>query len=203
MTKATSDYLGKAWVVRSDEKRHIEGIIYPPFQLDTYNTMMFPADIAKMCHDFTVRRMEKQVDHEHDQQLSGCTILRHWIALDGDPDGYPAGAWVGLCYVERDDLWDKVKRGEINGYSIHANAAEIPMKGLVQRVVSATGTTELSTDCQLVPPHTHDVVINFRADGTVIPTETSEVHGHTHMVAYAAATQRELEHSHALIITTG
>lgn len=190
----------KAWVVRNEEQRLVEGIVYPAYQLDTYNTMMLPVDIAQMCYDFAVKRMSDHVDYEHNEEKTGCKVLRHWIAMPDDPDGYPAGSWVALSHITDDVLWDKVKRGEINGYSIHAFAAQVDFTGTVVQVQRAEGVTENSSNNNLLPMHQHSLVLCFDDKGGVIATRTSEVLGHTHDVFYATATQDTFEHSHPIKI---
>ena len=192
--------IAKNIIIRNEDQRIVEGVIYPAFQLDTYDTMMLPADLAKMCHDFSIKRMADAVDVEHNEIKSGSRILRHWIALPDDPDGYPAGSWVGLCKVYDDELWSRVKRGEINGFSIQAKAVEVAFDCVVNMVQRAEGATETSTNDTLLPHHTHEVVITFDAKGSVIPCETSEVLGHKHTVYYSTATQEVFEHSHPIII---
>ena len=188
-------------IVRNDELRLVEGIIYAPYQLDTWGTMMLPEDIAKMAYDFSVKRMSHSVDHEHNEIASGCEILRHWLALKNDPDGYPEGAWIGVTKIHNDDMWEMVKRGDINGYSVHCYASEVPFTGIVNRVTRASGTTEQSTDNVLLPPHAHDLILDFDASGQVVITRTSEVLGHRHSVYYATATEKVFDHCHPIKIS--
>lgn len=190
----------KKWVIRSEDQRLVEGIIYAPYQLDTYNTMMLPEDIIRMCNDFNTNRMYFAVDHEHDEKDSGCEIIRNWIAGANDPDGYPEGAWVGITKVHNDLMWDMVKRGEINGYSIHCFAGEVKFSGIVNYTRTAAGTTENASDCKILPDHAHEVTILFRKDGSVVSTKTSVALGHSHDVFYATSTETAFEHSHSLVL---
>ena len=187
--------------IRNEEQRLVEGIIYAPYQLDTYGTMMLPEDVARMCHDFNIKRMYTSIDHEHNEQPSGCEMVRNWIAGANDPDGYPEGAWIGMTKVHNDDLWNKVKRGELNGYSIHCFAGEVKFSGIVNHANAASGTTEKSSNLGLLPDHEHEVTIIFRSDGSIQSTDTSVVMGHSHKIFYATATETEFEHSHALKIS--
>lgn len=186
--------------IRNDEQRLVEGIIYAPYQLDTYGTMMLPADIAKMHYDFNTQRMYSAIDHEHNETSSGCEMLRNWIAGANDPDGYPEGAWIGMAKIHNDILWDKVKRGEINGYSIHCYAGEVKFSGMVNQVISASGSTESASNTIIMPNHEHGISLVFRSDGSVQATQTSEVLGHSHKVFYATSTETVFDHSHPLKI---
>lgn len=187
-------------IIRSDMERIVEGIVYAPYQVDTWKTMMLPEDIVKMASDFSIQRMDKKVDHEHDEVDSGCKVLRHWIAGSEDPDGYPEGAWVARTKILNDTMWDMVLRGEINGYSIHCMAAHVPFSGIVNVVKRAEGDVEPSSNNILLPTHSHALILCFTDGGVAIPTKTSEVLGHWHSVISPSTTGTTFDHSHPIKI---
>ena len=59
------------------------------------------------------------MDTEHNHQVSGATIVESFIARKGDPD-FAEGAWVLGVRMTDGELWERVKSGELNGFSVDA-----------------------------------------------------------------------------------
>lgn len=189
----------KKLLIKSEEERIVSGVISEPFVLDTDVEFFSRKGILKMYSDFVVNQLQDQVDREHDNILTGSEIVRTYIALKNDPDNYPEGAWIGECRIKSDEDWDAVKRGEINGFSVQISTMKVEVMVSAERMVRASGTTELSLDTVL-PAHVHDVVIEFDALGKVIKSETTVNMGHKHTVTKCTGTDFDLGHSHRLLL---
>jgi hypothetical protein len=99
------------------EKRLVYAEVYLPDVEDAHGHSMTRTEIEKMAHSFMANARTMQIDYNHDNNTDyGCYMVESFIARDGDPD-YAAGAWVGVVYVGSDDLWGKIKNGEITGFS--------------------------------------------------------------------------------------
>lgn len=99
------------------EKRLVYAEVYLPDVEDAHGHSMTRDEIEKMAHGFLKNARTMQIDINHDNRTDyGCYMVESFIARDGDPD-YAAGAWVGVVKVLNDDVWKKIKEGEITGFS--------------------------------------------------------------------------------------
>jgi len=121
-----------------DEKRIVMGAALIP------NKKIYRRDKDKEFEiyftDETVRRASELVfmrnQHqnatlEHAVKLSGMAIVESWIIEDDEKDksniyGFdlPKGTWMITMKVMDDNIWDKVKNGEVKGFSIEGYFAE-------------------------------------------------------------------------------
>ena len=63
--------------------------------------------------------------HEHQDRVSGVLTVESWIIEDSKKDksalygfSLPKGTWMVKMKIENDDLWAKIKDGELKGLSI-------------------------------------------------------------------------------------
>jgi hypothetical protein len=186
-------------VIKSEEKRLVFGEVYAPWQIDTDGEAMLPEDIEKMAHDFLASGRVNKIDEQHNLTESNCLVVESFIARKGDPDGFIEGAWVLGTHIIPDDLWEKVKKGEINGYSFYGPVTQVSVSAVVLATRHITGKTEASAD-GFLPPHTHDLDIKFSKDDKVITGLTSSNLNHCHVVTRTTATEIELEHAHRMVL---
>lgn len=189
----------KKFIVKNEDQRIVSGIIAEPLVLDTDNEFYTRAGVLKMYYDFVSQRLQKNIDREHNNILTGSEINKTYIALENDPDNYPEGAWIGECKINSDADWEAVKRGEINGYSVEISTLKIDVTVSSEQMVLAKGMSELSLG-DVLPEHLHEVILYFDSLGRVIKAEVAELLGHKHTVTKATATDMNLGHSHRLIL---
>ena len=121
-----------------DEKRIVMGAALIP------NKKIYRRDKDKEFEiyftDETVRRASELVfmrnQHqnatlEHAVKLSGMAIVESWIIEDEQKDksniyGFdlPKGTWMITMKVMDDNIWEKVKNGDVKGFSIEGYFAE-------------------------------------------------------------------------------
>jgi hypothetical protein len=74
-----------------------------------------------------------QSDHtiEHTLKLNGMTVVESWIK-EGESDksvhfgmDYPIGTWFVGVKVDNDEAWAKVQTGEVRGFSIEGEFAQL------------------------------------------------------------------------------
>ena len=66
------------------------------------------------------------VDHDQVKTNNGVTVIESWIVENPEMDkskhlGYkdiPKGSWFVAYKVDDDELWDKIKKGEVQGFSV-------------------------------------------------------------------------------------
>ncbi len=187
-------------VVKSEDQRIIYAPVYCPYRVDTDDEAMIPGEIERMAYGFILNGRWDCIDMNHDRVKSGCQVVESFIARKGDPD-FVEGEWVLGIKIFRDDVWEKVLKGELNGLSF--SSKNVPMRTgyLVDLLhpVSGTGTTEPS-DGGPLPSHSHDIDIEFTEDARVIPTLTAETLGHKHEVKRMTATGISVDHAHRLML---
>lgn len=83
--------------------------------------------IEKLAHSFSKNQHNNNSSLEHEVALNGMSVVENWIVEDSIKDkssnygkNYPVGTWVTMMKVDNDEIWGKVKNGEIKGFSIDA-----------------------------------------------------------------------------------
>ncbi len=83
--------------------------------------------IEKVAHDFIKKGNQGNSSLEHKEKLEGMSVVEAWTVANPTNDKsnnygktYPKGSMVVMMKVDNDDIWSKVKSGEIKGFSIDA-----------------------------------------------------------------------------------
>ena len=174
------------------------GEVYIPMHLDSFNTTMTKEEIKRVAYDFMRKGYLDHIDEMHNYEKSGSYVVESFIARKGDPD-FVEGSWVLATKIENDDVWDKVQRGEYNGYSISGKAKREKAMVKLTRIQDMELTTERSADPGVVP-HEHVIHLIFDKDGKTVPTWTSRSLDHEHEVLYTTATEIANGHNHRFIV---
>lgn len=111
--------LGAALIPEKEIYRNIDGHeFFIKFSSET---------IEKLAHAFSKNQNNNNSSLEHEIALNGMSVVENWIVQDTEKDkssnfgkSYPVGTWVTMMKVDNDDVWQKVKNGEIKGFSIDA-----------------------------------------------------------------------------------
>ena len=93
--------------------------------------IIFPEEtILKAQQNFYKQGFQRNSNIEHDDSLTlnDVTFVESWIKEDDTHDkslkyGFdlPNGTWFAVMKVENDEAWQKVKNGEVKGFSIEGN----------------------------------------------------------------------------------
>ena len=87
----------------------------------------FSAETIKVIQQKYMRdKLLDKANIEHTNKfLKGVDVVESWIVDDPEKDkqqvfgmNYPKGTWMIIMKVEDDDVWEKVKKGELKGYSV-------------------------------------------------------------------------------------
>ena len=83
--------------------------------------------IETLSHEFLKKQNNNNSSLEHEVSLNGMSVVESWIVEDPNKDKsnsfgktYEKGTWVAMMKVDNDEMWQKVKEGEIKGFSIDA-----------------------------------------------------------------------------------
>jgi hypothetical protein len=183
-----------ALVIKSDtpELHLVFGEVYSPDRPDSQGEFMRADEIRKMAHDFSRRLMQKSIDNMHDnkvdEDLNHC-IVETFIARKGDPD-FIEGSWVIGMHIPDEGTWEKIKKGEINGFSMEAMVVRHDFTGEADVPESITGVTSKSED------HTHTFNVKYDKMGIFQGGQTSVDQGHSHEIVAGTHTEIANAHSH-------
>lgn len=122
-----------------EEKRLLLGAVLVPdkqiLRLDKNGEpfyIKFPtATIRKASEIFLSRGYQNNSTLEHKIELDGMSVVESWIVEDSQKDksavynlSYPVGTWVASVKVKNEEIWQKVKAGEIKGFSIEGRFSD-------------------------------------------------------------------------------
>ena len=83
--------------------------------------------IEKMSQDFMKNYRQNEVTLDHDEMANDITITESWLVEDPYKDkanalgiNVPKGSWMVGMKVNQIDVWERVKSGELNGFSVES-----------------------------------------------------------------------------------
>lgn len=180
-----------AFKAEVDEQRMVFAEVYVPNVPDTDNEFMTAETIREMAYKFMKDQNQRQIDVNHDNELvEGACVVESFIARKDDPL-FIEGAWVVGIHVDNDDVWDQIKKGEINGFSMEAlvtlqeTELEIEIPPVIQ------GRTSKSDD-----GHEHEFFVTYDPEGNFVGGRTSFTDGHYHTIKHGTTTEEAEGHSH-------
>jgi hypothetical protein len=166
------------------------GEVYSPNRPDAQNEYMTRVEIRKMAHQFLRSSKCNQIDLMHGNTLiEGCAVVESFIADDDDPKFIP-GSWVIGVHVPDENLWQRIKKGEINGFSMEAMVTRHEQDVDVEIPPVVTGLTSKSEG------HQHKFYVTYDEKGQFKGGVTDIVNGHHHVIVAGTHTQPTKGHSH-------
>jgi hypothetical protein len=137
---------------------------------DEYYIYFSKATIRKASELFLINSNQNNSTLEHSQKLKGMSVVESWI-IEGENDksknyGFdlPQGTWMISMKVNNDEIWNKVKLGEVKGFSIEGYFAdryemnidqdEIIVKK-IKEIILAEGQTHYTIDGKIYEGETH------------------------------------------------
>ena len=103
--------------------------------------------ISKASQMYLKNGYQKNSTLEHEQTLSGLTLVESWLVEDEVHDksrkyglNVPVGTWMGSVKVDNEDIWQEyVKKGIVKGFSIEgyfADKMESPKDSIKEKMSS-------------------------------------------------------------------
>jgi len=109
------------------------------------------ATVRKASELFFINGNQNNSTLEHELELKGLTAVESWI-VESEQDksrmydlNVPIGTWMVSMKVNNDDVWKKVKAGEVKGFSIEgyfADKLERPNEPVKQSVDKSVDDSE-------------------------------------------------------------
>jgi len=110
----------------SNEEQTVTGVVLQPNVVDAHGDIMSAEVIRKAAHNFLEsynKATKLGLQHKNFKkqfQLLESYIAPHGLTLGNQMVG--AGAWIIVVKVLDSGIWDKVKKGQITGFSIGGTA---------------------------------------------------------------------------------
>jgi len=105
--------------------------IYRKVNKDEFYVYFSKDTVRKASELFLKNGNQGNATLQHKSKIDGMTVVESWIVEDTEMDkskkyGFevPAGTWMISMKVDNDDVWDKVKAGEVKGFSIEGYFAD-------------------------------------------------------------------------------
>lgn len=180
-----------------DDEQIVYGEVYAPGIPDSQGDYMTVETIKMMAHNFMRKGLVNKIDVNHSQQESGSYIVESFIAREDDPIFIPH-SWVIGVKIPDIAIWDQVKKGELNGFSLDGYG--VRLKTTVELVVPEvlTGATDEADG------HTHTFYVSYDDEGNFVGGYTSPgPDGHVHSISRGTATDVAGGHSHRFSFVEG
>ena len=82
--------------------------------------------IEKLAHDYLANDRVYSFTKEHDDVAENIYVVETWLKTSENDKSkdygidVPVGSWLMAAKVENEEIWQKIKAGEMNGFSIEA-----------------------------------------------------------------------------------
>ena len=108
-------------IVKADEDKHyVTGIVYEPMTEDTDGNYMTEVEITKAAHWFMKNDGKPDIQHCF-EKADNVEIVESYVAksdMEIEGQQIKKGTWLMTMEVADDDVWGKIEKGEITGFSM-------------------------------------------------------------------------------------
>ena len=98
---------------------------YDPNTDSEYYVYFSPETVRQASELYLKNNNHHKATEEHSERVSGVLTVESWIIEDSKTDkstlygfSLPKGTWMVKMKIENDELWQKIKSGELKGLSI-------------------------------------------------------------------------------------
>jgi hypothetical protein len=105
--------------------------IYRKFGKDEFYVFFSKETVKKASELFLKNGNQSNATLQHNSKIDGMTVVESWIIDDTEFDkskkygfSLPVGTWMISMKVDNEDVWQRVKAGEIKGFSIEGYFAD-------------------------------------------------------------------------------
>ncbi len=117
--KANFTTYGRILKVDSDH-HYVTGIVYEPLVEDAHGNFMTEEEIIKAAYWFAKNGDKVDIQHSF-EELSDAAVVENWVTKsDTTIEGQEIkkGTWLLTVEISDPDIWDKIQKGEITGFSM-------------------------------------------------------------------------------------
>lgn len=124
----------KQVLLEKDEKHLVVGAALIP-NLDIYRydgeneyyINFTKESIEKMSQDFMKEYRQNEITLDHEDYATEITVVESWLVVDSYKDksnalgiNVPEGTWMVAMKVNNIETWDRIKNGELKGFSVES-----------------------------------------------------------------------------------
>ena len=106
-------------IIKADN-HYVTGIVYEPLVEDSQGDFMTADEIQKACYWFAKNGDAVDIQHNFEAH-NGISVVENWVEkADTEIDGEKIvkGTWLVTAEVSDNDIWNKITKGEITGFSM-------------------------------------------------------------------------------------
>lgn len=185
----TKLFLSKGDTPPAEDQQIVWAEVYAPNRPDSGGDFTTAEEIRKMAYHFVSQGRMGQIDVMHDNVVIKACVIESFIARDDDPTFIP-GSWVVGVHIEDAETWSKVKKGDLNGFSMDAFASVQDVEVTIEIPPVISGDTSREQD------HVHKFYVSYDEDGKFLGGKTNVVDGHFHEIWAGTVSQEANGHTH-------
>lgn len=172
-----------------EELQIVYAEVYVPNIPDSDNDFMTVETVREMAHSFLAEGRVTKIDVEHSRDEIAAAVVESFIARKGDPD-FIEDAWVAGVKIYDPEIWELVKSGEINGFSLDGigQGRETELEIEIPEIVK--GETDIESG------HSHVFQVRFDEEGNFLGGQTIDDSDHTHLIKRGTITEIAKDHAH-------
>jgi hypothetical protein len=117
--KSKAEKFYSAKILKADDERQIVyGVVMEPDSVDSQGDVISADEIEKAAHRFLVK--SRIIGDRHRRKAPAVPVESYVAPDDLELGGQPvkAGSWVLGVYVADPELWQQIKRGEYESFSV-------------------------------------------------------------------------------------
>jgi hypothetical protein len=180
-----------------DEQQLVFGEVYAPGFPDSQGDFMTAKTIQNMAYEFLRKGFVNRIDTNHNQEINGSYVVESFIAREDDSIFIP-GSWVIGVKVPDPKLWEMIKSGELNGFSLDGSAVQVETTIEIEMPLTLNGETDIADG------HKHTFQVSFDNQGNLIGGTTGPgPDGHVHRIVRGTITEMANGHSHRFSFVEG
>lgn len=124
--------IGFEIIERQEDKQLVTGIVMDPVNVDAFGNRISDEElIERIAFGFMAKFQDIGTDHASKRGDPKLVVVESFIARTEQKIGnaiVPKGAWVLTVRVMDVKVWERVKRGDLNGFSLEGVFVRIPIK---------------------------------------------------------------------------
>lgn len=125
-------------ILLMDEEKHIiiGCVLKPDFPIYRYDDIRgeyyikFSKNTIEHLSQEFIKRTDKSITLDHESDTNKVEVIESWVKVDMEKDksnvyglDVPVGSWLISCKVNDENIWQSIKNGERNGFSIESLCA--------------------------------------------------------------------------------
>ena len=112
-----------------EDKRLVKGVVLEPDTVDLQGDIILAETIENAAYNYMMK--SRVIGYRHKEEAKDVALVESYIAPDGlffDKDNYVAkGSWIITLKVFNDEIWNAIKGGELNSFSIGGWGERMPI----------------------------------------------------------------------------